>query len=174
MRNFLQKNLGYKYFWWGRGSAEIGFNSDYYLYIRDFYVSSFLTLIVSFLLISLGITALITASWGLNLWFLVILPIVILFETLSIFLLLWLRYGRRRGFPIGQYFTNILVKFSVDYGNIIGFKQGLKNRPYLLKKKFKNQLGNAYILFTPYSVHDKRFDSSLLKQIRELCKKMPG
>lgn len=170
MRNSYRK-LRQQYFWWGRGSAEIGFNSDYYIYLQNFYVNKCLLLIASSLLICWAMVFLITASLWFNWWLVAILPIVIFFEIITIFLLLWIRYGRRKGVGIKEYFTSLVVKLSVDYGNIVGFRQGLINRPHLLKKKFRNQVGNAYILATPYSVNDKRFDPALLKQIRELCKK---
>jgi|GEM_PF-253680 len=170
MRNSYKK-LRQQYFWWGRGSAEIDFNSDYYKYLRNSYVTKILLLIGVAILASWGMTALVTSSWGINIWLLIIFLIVCILENTSLFLLLWLRYGRRKNLSVNQYMTSLAVKLSVDYGNIIGFRQGLINRPNLMKKKFVDQIGNAYILFTSYSINDKRFDPELLNQIRELCRK---
>lgn len=170
MRNSFKK-LQQQYFWWGRGSAEIDFNSDYYKYLEVSYIRKLIFLIGLPLVISFIMTVWITASWRIDLWFLVTFLIFIFLGLSSFILFLWLRYGRSKGLGIKQYFTNLAVKTSVDYGNIIGFKKGLKNRPHLMRKKFKDQVGSAFVLFTPYSVNDKRFDLSLLENIRELCKK---
>lgn len=170
MRNSYKK-LRQQYFWWGRGSGEIGFNSDYYLCLRNLYIRGLIVLISLPLLFSCGVTAWITASWQPNLLFIVIFLIISLLELILLFLALWLKNAKNKGIRVNQYITNLAVKLNVDYGEITGFRQGLRNRPKLLGKKYKDQSGAAYILLTSYSVNDKRFDSSLLEQIREVCKK---
>lgn len=168
MRNSYKK-LRQQYFWWGRGSGEIDFNSHYYVYLTELYLRGLLILTGLPILLTLVLAILLGKP---NFLYVIMLSFTLfLFEIVFIFFFSWLIKADNRKMTMFQYLTKLAVKLSVDYGNIIGFRQGLRNRPHLLKKKYKNQTSAAYILLTLYSVNDKRFSASVLKQIRGLCKK---
>ncbi len=162
------KKLVQQYFWWGRGSAEIDFNSSYYKCLLLGYVKLGLSLLASLSLFVVLFLLLVFNSFNIFA-FVLIVVCTLLFSFLLGLLYLYSRNKKNEEIGWDRFLTRIKVKFAVDFGNIKGFIAGLKNRPLLYVNRFKDQDKDTLIFFSNFSLFDSECDQSFVKLVQRAC-----
>jgi acetyltransferase-like isoleucine patch superfamily enzyme/cellulose synthase/poly-beta-1,6-N-acetylglucosamine synthase-like glycosyltransferase len=162
------KKLFQQYFWWGRGSSEIDFNSSYYKHLFLSYTKLLLSSVLFVLVASCFASILLFKDInGLFILVSFILVFLLMFAG-GLLYLLW-KNNKQERVNWSRFVTRLKVKFVIDMGNLRGFFTGLKNRPFLYEKRFSAQKGDTLIFFSNYSLFDSRCEREFINYITKIC-----
>lgn len=145
----------HQFYSWNRGGGEIGYNSFYIQHLRNIYRAWGELLFVSWLSFAV-LLAVFTHYLALS--------ALVSFFIVVVLALLW-AYRKSPGHDPLQRIQNFSLQRVIEIGSLRGFQRGEKNRAHLFLKRYSEMQGDAVLVISPYSIHDRRIDKTLLNRM---------